>query len=97
MPPIALEKHQHVTQVEEMTILTLDAPVLVRISKEHDQLVRRKSSEIGDREDFRKAIPEGFGLYRSSFPKNRIQGLGDVFVHILRSYQDVSSVGLVNI
>ena len=91
-----LEKHQHLAQVEEMTILTLDTPVLVGTSKEHDQLVCRESSEIGDWEDFRKAIPESFGLYRSSFPKDRIQDLGDVFVHILRSYQDVSSVGLAN-
>lgn len=34
-----------------MTILTLDAPVFVGISEEHDQLVRRESSEIGNRED----------------------------------------------
>ena len=62
---------------------TLETPILLRITKEHDQLIRGERLEVRDREDLRETFSERFRLQLCPFADDSVQDLVYILIHVL--------------
>ena len=79
----------------ELFILTLNAPILVRVTEQHREFICGESLQIGDGEHLGEAFPERLRLGLSSLADDRINDCTDVLVNIVSSDGDVTASRLV--
>lgn len=72
-------------------VLTLDAPILVRVTKQHGEFIRREGLQIGDREHFREPFPERLRLGLSSLADDCIDDSTNVLVDVVGGHSDVAA------
>lgn len=74
--------------------LTLDAPVLVRVSEQHDQLVHCERQQISDGEHLREPVFERFGLDLGSMADDGVDDFLNVFLDVVLRDGDVLTARL---
>src|SRR4051794_37553823 len=72
--------------------LTLQGPVFINTTVEHDQLVRREGMDRGVREHLGEPSLESLHLTIDSIPEGEVHDLGDVLVQVPDRNSSVSTI-----
>ena len=77
-----------------MARLTLDAPVFVRVTEEHNQFIGRERLQVSNREHLGKAFAERLRRQHSTLSDDGVDNLSDALVNVVFRYGDVATSGL---